>query len=225
MAIEILAGDPDTVHISRHDLESVYYVMIWSCIVLAGPNYTWRAGQFTIANSPLSCWILPSLNACSLMKQAQFTNWRTSFPALLKAFHPYFDFIKETMTILRDLFFDSISQRGGEAQVNYDNMIEVLEKIRDKQPLVDDPPPEGGYVDDLANPPPKPDDSEQPQPEAVGIVAPTPAQASTPKRRKRDEAEAADADTEQGSTSKASTSRPEADEQSSGSKKRKVSKY
>lgn len=57
MAVEILEGLPSTVHGYQHDLESLFYVLIWICTMQNGPCGELRdIGTFQYRRSVLSVW-------------------------------------------------------------------------------------------------------------------------------------------------------------------------
>ncbi len=57
MAIEILEGEgKTTVHSYYHDLESLFYILIWVCTMYSGPNGAVRDKTFNYKESVLSVW-------------------------------------------------------------------------------------------------------------------------------------------------------------------------
>ena len=47
-------------HSFTHDLESIFYVFCWICIVIAGPNFTPPSDNFEFGSEAISLWFTSS---------------------------------------------------------------------------------------------------------------------------------------------------------------------
>ncbi len=56
MAIDILESGYGCVHEPKHDLESIFYVLIWLCIHYDGPNNSERR-DFSAYDTVLKFWL------------------------------------------------------------------------------------------------------------------------------------------------------------------------
>ncbi len=111
MAIEVLEGESTTVHSYYHDLESLFYVLIWVCTMYSGPRGALRDKTFDYKKSVLSVWngemigmgghfpIVAWSKRAIMMHPERFNDH------ILKNFAPYFEPIKEDIEKLCSVLF------------------------------------------------------------------------------------------------------------------------
>jgi hypothetical protein len=135
MAIEILEGETSG-HGSHHDLESMFYVLVWICVFYRGPN---NSPRFRPLDEKTAGWTGISdvtMTLVAMAKTAVFTI-SNGFDKYIKAnAATYFNDLIPCLQELRPIFFDDASP------ATHEQMIEILERHRNKLPEVDD------WVDD-----------------------------------------------------------------------------
>ena len=135
MAIEIVRGQA-TGHGAHHDLESMFYVLVWICIFYRGPNNSLRlrpvdkdtAAWTGIQDIPVST--IGNSKAGIFKVPDYFNKYIRNNTAT------YFQDLIPCLRELRPIIFDSASP------VTHEQMIEILERHRNELPEVDD------WVDD-----------------------------------------------------------------------------
>ncbi len=126
MAIDILEGEKNTVHNYHHDLESLFYVLIWVCTMYSGPNGVVRDKTFNYKESVLSVWNGEMIGKgrhfplVAWSKRAVMMNPLPFNNQILTNFSPYFDPIKEDIEKLRNVLFPT-------ALSSY--AVDVIEKV------------------------------------------------------------------------------------------------
>ncbi len=126
MAIDILEGEKNTVHNYHHDLESLFYVLIWVCTMYSGPNGAVRDKMFNYKESVLSVWNGEMIGKgrhfplVAWSKRAVMMNPLPFNNQILTNFSPYFDPIKEDIEKLRNVLFPT-------ALSSY--AVDVIEKV------------------------------------------------------------------------------------------------
>ena len=129
MAIEILLEGVNIPHYPTHDLESLFYVLIWVCTMYEGP----RNQEKVFGNKdcpPLSLWY--DNNSGGLGFNADAKSGHCSSLGLfnvrvLDYFHSYFDDLKECCCKLWCLFFSGM-EKETRADVSHDEMHKVLQR-------------------------------------------------------------------------------------------------
>ena len=145
MAIEILLGGEMVHHRITHDLESLFYVLIWICMMYEGPGNqerTWTLKE----EHPLSDWHNSNapLTHAGNVKAGQCSSLATFNLGILQYFSPYFNNLKECCWELQHLIFH-LSEQGTRLDVTHDKMAEVLQRTFDtlqpepSVPIPDDP--------------------------------------------------------------------------------------
>lgn len=139
MAIDILLWGQTCLHESKHDLESVFYVLIWLCVIYDGPNDSERKG-FSVHHTELRNW-LEGDNAKSIGRQkyTMMMNPNSFKLELLPLFSPYFDDLKPCVSALREAIILSVTP------ITHDAMIDILREAYDSLPEVEDVAPKNVY--------------------------------------------------------------------------------
>lgn len=132
MAIEILEGGKG--HNYYHDLESLFYVLIWVCTMYSGPCGALRDKTFTYKKSVLSVWNGEMTGASghfpfvAWSKRAVMMHPATFNEEILKNFAPYFEPIKEDVKKLREALFPIPLST---------DMVEAIEEVLGDEPTAD----------------------------------------------------------------------------------------
>ena len=125
MAIQILQAGAKTPHRSTHDLESIFYVLVWICTMYTGPWDQERVFR-RLEHTPLLSWCQHSTGGLSEIGDVKLGHCSTQEPfidRILNNFTPYFDDLKPCCLQLRELFFAS-----PRADVKHDEMRDILQK-------------------------------------------------------------------------------------------------
>ncbi len=111
MAIEILEGKKGTVHEYYHDLELLFYVLVWICTMQNGPCSELRDPGFKYKRSVLSIWNGGLHNASITFEVVAFAKRATMFSPtkfksdILDCFASYFEPVKDCLEKLRSIIF------------------------------------------------------------------------------------------------------------------------
>lgn len=140
MAIELLMGGKNVTHSPSHDLESLFYVLIFICTNLEGPG-TPRSLESLIAftSLPIASWFVPETSfeglATDKLGVAHAFEKR-----ILKYFSPYFSDIKPCV---RELFV-AMYPNGPQlkSSLTHDRMIEIFTTTLESLPSPDQHVPE-----------------------------------------------------------------------------------
>jgi hypothetical protein len=129
MASELLRGNNNVVHRPEHDLESIFYLLLWICTHQAGPGLPRDDLQ---KDFPIFKWVDPqkSFSDIADSKLTQCLSIKIFESDLLDKFHPYFEDLKPCCRDLRALFFANYDMRV----VTYDAMISFLQIALDRLP-------------------------------------------------------------------------------------------
>lgn len=131
MAIDILERGHTCVHEPKHDLESVFYVLIWICVLYDGPNDSERQ-KFSIFDTDLKSWLVgDSSKDISSNKYAMLTKLHRFKSEILDLFTPYFEDLKPCISALRDALFST-------TPITHEIMIDILKKTFDTLPEIED---------------------------------------------------------------------------------------
>jgi hypothetical protein len=129
--VSLLLGE-DVEHETRHDLESIFYVIIWACITLSGPRGQHR--DINIHSTALNEWMNGDDELCATHKSGQI-GLENSFGRLLEQFHPYFEPLKEMIRNLRDNFINGLRWDN---HASYKSFLDALKDTRDRLPETED---------------------------------------------------------------------------------------
>jgi len=132
MAIDVLLHAPGPEHQPHHDLESFFYVLLWSCITFVGPAER-SAGVPTIneKTTPLVLWAnIDGRNFLDVgsIKRDMMTDAERFQTDLLDNFQPYFRRLVPFMELLRRVIFDRTYEEG---PVLHEEMVDVLQQAYD----------------------------------------------------------------------------------------------
>ena len=128
MAIKILFEGIKMPHCPTHDLESLFYILIWVCAMYEGPRNQERAFD-NRDNPPLSSWYDNNADGLGFNADAKSRHCLSlkQFNArILNYFHPYFDDLKECCHTLWCLFFSDVG-REARAVISHDDMCKILQ--------------------------------------------------------------------------------------------------
>ena len=131
----MLSSIPRTI---EHELESVFYVFLWICTVIAGPHFKPRASmRFDFEKTPLYRWFSDENLYDALSAKAYQISSTFSFETeVLRYFHCYFgnDF-KECARELRKLFERRyIEEKKLPSIVSHESFLGSLRKLERKLP-------------------------------------------------------------------------------------------
>jgi hypothetical protein len=131
MALEIMLNDGKKFcHDIRHDLESVFYVLIWVCCHMDGPEME-RSNPFLL---PVREWCNMNfkLRKLGLIKLAHLANFEDS---ILKHFTPYWTDFKPFMRKLRSAFWPGSFEIPN--SITSEEMLKILREaaneVKDKE--------------------------------------------------------------------------------------------
>lgn len=115
------------IHTIAHDLESLFYVVLWICTYYSGP----RGKRRKFDKLPqLELWIELSASALAAQKRGQLDD----FEDILKEIDPYFNDIKDVLRDFykaiwkRDDMSDDDRARRVSSTVSHDDVITLLKK-------------------------------------------------------------------------------------------------
>ena len=139
-------------HTIEHDLESVFYVFLWICTVIAGPRFKPRASKrFAFERTPLYSWLSwGNLYFVAATKLYQICTPEHFEEKILDYFHIYFgnDF-EECAREFRDLFFPRTRESNSSLEERYaaqkkpfptlchESFLEILRHLEQKLPSVE----------------------------------------------------------------------------------------
>ncbi|KAJ6499653.1 hypothetical protein C8R47DRAFT_295054 [Mycena vitilis] len=106
MAVEVLyaKGGKAIAHQPRHDLESLLYVLVWVCVLYAGPGDVERQ-NWDLQASSLSQWVSGSdYRTIGMLKDSAMRNVVFWEDEVLGAFAPYFAPLKPCVSAWKDLY-------------------------------------------------------------------------------------------------------------------------
>jgi hypothetical protein len=131
IAVSLLFGE-ELEHEARHDLESIFYVIIWACITLSGPRGQHR--NIDIHSTALNEWMNGDDKLCATHKCGQI-GLQITFNRLLQEFHPYFEPLKEMVRRLRENFITGLDWDN---HASYESFLDILKDTRDSLPETED---------------------------------------------------------------------------------------
>jgi hypothetical protein len=133
IAVSLLLGEDGVEHEARHDLESIFYVIIWTCITLSGPRAQHR--DIAIHDTRLAKWMNGfDDEQCGENKCGQI-GLQTTFDRLLQEFHPYFEPLKDLVRRLRENFLTGLEWKN---HASYESFLGTLKETRDRLPETED---------------------------------------------------------------------------------------
>ena len=121
---DILRDHTKVVHGSEHDLESLFYVLIWICTNQAGPNGLPRTDLQFDKDIPVLNWIDParSYRQVAQEKVGQCAVSKIFESDILSFYHGYFEDLKECSRQLRVLFFNNMEKKA-----THDEMLVIFQ--------------------------------------------------------------------------------------------------
>jgi hypothetical protein len=131
MAIELLVKKSKIRHAAHHDLESLFFVLIYICTNLSGPGTIRTRQELDVISSiPLSAWFKASssLREVGIAKAGALCDIETN---ILKSFAPYFEDLKPSIGKLFEAIY---SYPGTPAPVSHDRVIEIFSETLDALP-------------------------------------------------------------------------------------------
>jgi hypothetical protein len=125
MAIELLLKKGGIRHTPQHDLESLFYVLLYLCTNLDGPGVIRSPAELNKHSTiPLSFWLQASssLHQIGLHKAGTLADFETS---ILKCFSPYFvDLQPCVYNMCRAIYGDR--KPGSPSNVSHDEIIKIF---------------------------------------------------------------------------------------------------
>jgi hypothetical protein len=137
MAWEILMDGPQVAHRPHHDLESLFYVLIWICVNYIGPRGKKRADWDIFKKAePLGRWVDPykDFKEVAEIKFGQFGPDMAFERQILGLFSDYFHELRPCCTDLRGIFFTP-GMKGPD--VIHAQFLSILEKTVDNLAVED----------------------------------------------------------------------------------------
>ena len=135
MAIEILHDGSKTKNRPTHDLESLFYVLLWICSNYSGPNNSIRNDP-KYKDMPILSWVdnIRSLDQISDTKAGHISNEEHFTNRILDYYPPYFEDLKPCSSELRGLFAVS-DHNNRRKDVTHDEVLVILRRtLRNLQP-------------------------------------------------------------------------------------------
>lgn len=156
MAIDILEAKAKTVHGYQHDVESLFYVLIWICTMQNGPCGELRdAGTFKYKRSVLSVWngglhcATVPFEVVAMAKSRSMGDPDKFKDDVLDCFAAYFEPVKECLEKMREILFPkkvtnedvnlvqrTLNDRSGETRLKPDIVTFLNKFIPVPQPAI-----------------------------------------------------------------------------------------
>lgn len=131
MAIDILLRGQRCLHEPKHDLESVFYVLIWLCVLYDGPNGSERQG-FSVYHTELRYWLLgDTTKTIGRHKYSMVVDPRSFESNILSLFSPYFEDLKPCVSALRNALLLT-------PPITHEIMIDIIKRAYDILPQIED---------------------------------------------------------------------------------------
>ena len=153
MAVQILSQNGKIIHHPAHNLELIFYVLLWVCCLYEGPNNTEKVFRKKEA-PPLTMWCQAITHWYSLIqihasKNSDCSTLDEFDTCVISHFPPYFDDLKECCCELHHLFFGQTEDRK---DATHDQMTAVFWRCLDALPLKENQPgaqgkPVAAYLD------------------------------------------------------------------------------
>jgi hypothetical protein len=135
MAYEILQKGSQIAHRASHDLESLFYVLIWICVNYTGPRGAMRKDWDVMRDAaPLGRWLNPWKDFLEVAdtKLGQFTYANQFESQILPLFSDYFGNLKQCCLDLRGIFYPA---QGPGPDVKHQEMLSILQRALDRLPI------------------------------------------------------------------------------------------
>lgn len=132
MAIELLLRKSKLRHAAHHDLESLFFVLIYICTNLSGPDAVRTREELKVHSSiPLCEWfnVSASLRQIGTYKAGALCQFDES---ILKCFAPYFDDLKPCISKLFHAMYNGYP--GTPSPISHDTMIKIFNQTLDELP-------------------------------------------------------------------------------------------
>ena len=133
MAIELLMKSSKIRHASHHDLESLFFVLIYICTNLSGPSVVRSVEELSkLSSIPLSAWFRPSfsLHDIGIAKAGALCLFEEN---ILTPFAPYFNDLKPcVMKLFKEIYGQN--PPGVPKPITHDRMIEIFTETLNSLP-------------------------------------------------------------------------------------------
>lgn len=144
MAIEMMmktppksSGNPDQIfiHHAKHDLESLFYVLLYICTFYVRPHEKLEPSQLLSVHTsvPILDWLQPeafkkSFRHMGCLKLGHISNFER---CILAKISPFYDPIKPFLVELKDAFFPASMQQNAylNNQMTHSTMISIFDKM------------------------------------------------------------------------------------------------
>ena len=125
MAVELLLEKPGIRHTPQHDLESLFFVLVYLCTNLSGPGAIRTQDELRVHSTiPLSAWfrVSSTLHQIGLHKIGTLCTFESS---ILNRFAPYFNELKPCISRLyKAIYGDRFP--GTPSNVSHDEVIQIF---------------------------------------------------------------------------------------------------
>ncbi len=148
MSLEVLktSNNPQIHQMPKHDLESVFYILLFFCTMFTGPGDQEKKQNSTTANIPLAKWLIPGTELDTLFSK-KFADISFFDDNVMPHIDPYFSDIKGCLMELYDVMFPPTAGHSRQLRqldacmASHERVIDVLQRTLDSLP--DDKPPSG----------------------------------------------------------------------------------
>ena len=139
MAIELLISQKSIFHKPRHDLESVFFVLVYLCTNLSGPGAPRLLEEIQKLKSlPITAWFSPTLSIQQLGID-KLGDMLLFDQRILPYFSPYFQDLQHCALELCKLFFPTMSSLLRPETVLHDAVIKIFDDTLKQLPAVKPP--------------------------------------------------------------------------------------
>ena len=130
MAIELLLQKDRIRHTPQHDLESLFFVLIYLCTNLSGPGLIWTKAELQQHSTiPLSAWFTSSssLHQLGTNKAGVLCFFEDN---ILRRFSPYFEELKPCINNIFKAIYGN-HRPGTPSDVTHDQIIQIFTQALD----------------------------------------------------------------------------------------------
>lgn len=120
-------------HELRHDLESLFYVLVWICCTRKGPHNDVRAVDYK--DSMLKTWNTDTLENIHGNKFTRFSKKYYLETRVFPEIDPYFDPIKPVLVNLRSLLFPDLQEKIKDLENDKKGIAERLRKMQNPEAM------------------------------------------------------------------------------------------
>lgn len=125
MAIELLLGKPGIRHTPQHDLESLFFVLVYLCTNLSGPGAIRTQDELQLHSTiPLSAWykVSSTLHQIGIHKIGTMCTFESN---ILHRFAPYFNELKPCVRLLYKAIYGD-RYPGCPSNVSHEEIIQIF---------------------------------------------------------------------------------------------------